>query len=59
MLLAKLLMAVIFAALVGTELAVAAAFTSRVPLTIAQLASVARARRLCSDRRSPSPRCPE
>jgi hypothetical protein len=52
-------MAVIFAALVGTELAVAAAFTSRVPLTIAQLASVARARRLCSDRRSPSPRCPE
>jgi hypothetical protein len=32
-LLAKLLMAVIFAALVGTELAVVAAFTSRMPLT--------------------------
>ena len=40
-LLAKLLMGIIFAVLVGTELAVAAAFTSRVPLTIAQLASVA------------------
>ena len=40
-LLAKLLMSVIFAALVGLELAVAAAFTSRVPLTAAPLASVA------------------
>lgn len=40
-LLAKLLMGIIFAVMVGTELAVAAVFTSRVPLTVAQLASVA------------------
>jgi ABC-2 type transport system permease protein len=40
-LLAKMLMAIIFAALIGTELAVAGAVTSRVPLTMAQLASVA------------------
>jgi ABC-2 type transport system permease protein len=39
-LLAKLLMSIIFAALVATELAVAAAFRSRVPLTAGQLASV-------------------
>ena len=38
-LLAKLLMSIIFAAMVGIELGVAAAFTSRVPMTAAQSAS--------------------
>jgi ABC-2 type transport system permease protein len=39
-LLAKLLMSIIFAALVGAELALASIFTSRVRLTAAQLASM-------------------
>jgi ABC-2 type transport system permease protein len=39
-LLAKLLMSMIFAVLVGMELAVASAFTSRAPLTLAQLAGM-------------------
>ncbi len=39
-LLSKLLMSIIFAALVGIELAVASAFRSRVPLTATELASM-------------------
>jgi ABC-2 type transport system permease protein len=38
-LLAKLLMSIVFAALVGAELAIASAFMSRVPMTAAQLVS--------------------